>query len=255
MSLSGDGKALEATSGSMVGRTVETLTTVALVETVTNTFGLYLLHAQGRKSWFVSTLTTIAVVISLAAWILTYTPLRNLNPVPNLSPESLESCRGLTTPEIVAHCGNLHDTDGRSLNLHGSIMVSCLMVLSGDLAVQGYATFPWCSHWLHALVRPQRPFPPLEGTVVQRGLQILRRCLIQTIAYGCRWRHVFVRLAFAAILVWTLLWQVAQNAPDGGGAWTFGQLIAVTTWAPNNIGTVDSMLCELLSNLLSPCFY
>ncbi|KXT12349.1 hypothetical protein AC579_577 [Pseudocercospora musae] len=52
---------------------------VAATAIICLTFGLYMLHAENKRTWYVTFLSLIAIRVSFATWVLTCLPLRNLH--------------------------------------------------------------------------------------------------------------------------------------------------------------------------------
>jgi hypothetical protein len=97
LALGGHGHLLDAPTYKQIGPAVALLGDIAAAASVCLTFGLYLLHNENKKDWYVSIFTFMASTLSAMVWILTRTPLDNLQATGRFA-TNLPRCGGFVRP-------------------------------------------------------------------------------------------------------------------------------------------------------------
>ena len=244
IALGSDGSIFDAMTYKEIGYTVVMLGDVAAVGVVCLTFGLYLLYKAKKTSWYVTTLTILAALLCFVTWSQTRSPLDNLTPrTPPVT--NISSCGGLVTP--VKFC-TAFTTTNYSTKIEASIISCCATVLLVLIIRQGRHIL---GEWYKSLTtiiskRSEYSFPlkirPSTYEKLSNRKLISRELTIRT-------THAFteVILAIAAIimLVWlahphSLGYKYVSLSNVQNTQWTFGQMIAITIWAPSIIEYIHS---------------
>ncbi|EME84885.1 uncharacterized protein MYCFIDRAFT_195814 [Pseudocercospora fijiensis CIRAD86] len=207
--------------------TVDLLGDVAATAIICLTFGLYMLHAEGKRTWYVTFLSLIAILVSFATWILTCLPLRNLHQI-NPTGFELPAC-GNRSP--AAFC--LDQTRSKSIT-SGAVCIAICMLTTILMMVRQLKTHPFPSPRTSIASPPSLRRTSTHATTSSRARQLLQQ---QTaVVYG--WRLEIAELILASMTI-VMLVQLIMNgdmiAMREQVQWTFAQLIAVTIWAPSII--------------------
>ncbi|KAK5174670.1 uncharacterized protein LTR77_001752 [Saxophila tyrrhenica] len=241
LALSGDGTIFEAVTYSQIDSAISLLGDVAATAVVCLTFGLYILHKARRRSEYVTTTTLVATIFALVTWILTRTKLGNLQPraLPNTN---LPSCGGRATPLRFCH------TD-RSVVLptmiEAPLIACCLSLLLFLVGKQ--VTKPISKLYARYTQTTQKPSNdqhrlPARSSTLNRQSSFYP-ALTKALSYYHYAAEIIVVLAAIIMLIrlinpdyLNMIWflnskpTVFHDLQDS--QWSFGQIIAVTIWAP-----------------------
>lgn len=246
LALSGDGSVFDAITYKRIGLTVAVLGDVAATGIVCITFGLYMLQKAKKTSWYVTALSLLATTLSTTTWTRTRTPLGNLLPRGETDVK-LPSCGGFVTP--VKFCTAATTIDFNS-KFEAPIITCCTIMLLLLVAMQGHKFFLKCYQRASSML-PEIPglyllrierrrldnFRNLESS--ETGINVFRAAAETILATAACimvvWLGEPTRLGIACYYL----------ASTPGGQWTFGQLIAITIWAPSIIEYIHSAICKL----------
>jgi hypothetical protein len=235
LALSGDGSMFSATMYSQLYSGINMLRTVASTSLIGVVFALYLLHRAGRMSAYVTTLTILAAILSLAVWFVGSGSLPNL--APRMKSEVLlPSCGGYVTP--AKFCANANYTTTPIGHIFNPIYVALLI---GLLVHQS-------KHCIYMVWRKMAALLPIHAS------ELVTRWASKMAS----WKHWNrVTLCFLALLdlfflftlglevYWIILSQFLMYPPYRPPAnWTFGQLLAVTVWVPSLLDYFRCAVCK-----------
>lgn len=198
IALAGDGAIFEASTYQQIGITIALFGDAATTSVVCMTLGIYLLHKSGNEARLPAALSSIATVLATVAFGLTRRPLYNLKP--RAKPTTwLPSCGGRNTP----------------------------------------AKFCTAPDKLHYSTRFEAPIVAVCSTIM---LLTLLRYRISTPIAMPHTRHAITELTLVASTVIMIMWLINPETLGyahsssfdwvSNGTWTFGQIIAISIWAP-----------------------
>ncbi|RMZ03277.1 hypothetical protein D0862_05728 [Hortaea werneckii] len=226
------GPLLEAANKTQASLTTAIIGHVAALGMVCIVFNLYILHNARRSSIYVSTVSALAIIISMIAWTRTRRQVELKTKGLEADIPNLPACGGKVDP--TRFCAVYSDPDFTMLEAP-IVSISSLAML-WILVRQANGLLAHLQAWRHAWrLRPawwqivQPCFRAISGTPTRIAVTVLRFLWV-------RCRHGLAEatfLAMAAVMI-TIL---SNPYPDGRSwqdktKWTFGQLIAVTIWAP-----------------------
>ncbi|KAF7188961.1 hypothetical protein HII31_09884 [Pseudocercospora fuligena] len=207
--------------------TVDLLGDVAATAIICLTFGLYMLHAENKRTWYVTFLSLIAILVSFATWTLTCLPLRNLYQI-NATGSNLPAC-GNRSPATFC----LDQSTSKPITSEAVCIAIC-MLTTVLMMVRQCRTHPFPSPRTSITSPTSLRRSSTRATTSSRARRLLQE---QTaVVYG--WRLEIAELILATMTI-TMLAQLIMNgdmiAMREKVQWTFAQLIAVTIWAPSII--------------------
>ncbi|SMQ49100.1 unnamed protein product [Zymoseptoria tritici ST99CH_3D7] len=214
--LLGDGYTFEARSLQELHLTINLIRDVASTGIVCVTFGLYMLHRAGKRAWYTTALSLVAVGVAGLAWGLTWLPLENLK---RLEPakRSLAACGGLSP---VTFC---LDNDVRlSKWLEAGSIAMCIIILATLL--HGYHETP---------ERGTRSDEKRTVSTASSSTNTLVR-YVGSMLDPYSSPHLTEVILFILTLA-HLIHLCTKNEMlyvEESAKWDFAQLIAVTIWAP-----------------------
>lgn len=226
------GPLLEAATKTQASLTTAIIGHVAALGMVCIVFTLYILHHARRSSIYVSTVSALAISISMITWTRTRTQVELKTKGLEADIPDVPACGGKVDPRKL--CGVYSDPS--FIMLEAPIVSISSLALLWILVRQASGLL---AH-LQALRHASRLRPAWWQTVQHRcsGLPgIPVRIAVTTLRFlWVRCRH---GLAEAIFLVMAAFMIVIFSNPYSDGRpwqdnseWTFGQLIAVTIWAP-----------------------
>ncbi|KXS95865.1 hypothetical protein AC578_7873 [Pseudocercospora eumusae] len=225
--LCSNGAMFEVQSLQQMRLTVNLLGDVAATAIICLTFGLYMLHAENKRTWYVTFLSLIAILVSFATWILTCLPLRDLHQV-NPTGFDLPAC-GNRSPATFC----LNQSTSKSITSEAVCIAIC-MLTTILMMVRQCRTHPFPSPRTSITSPTFLGRTSTHATTSSRA----RRLLQEQTAVVFGWRLEIAELILATMAI-TMLVQLIMNgdmiAMREKVQWTFAQLIAVTIWAPSII--------------------
>jgi len=246
------GTLLDATTYPQVGVTISLIGDVAASGIVCIVFGLYMLHTAQKTSTYVSTLSTLAVVMSLVTWTRTRMPMHPTNvEIDTFDAPNISACGGKISPakfcasyDMVGYTASF---EAPFVAISGCILLVLLFSQSRSALVRMFRKVPLCPSWLD--VAP----PKLRYQEPSKVNELTRRMLFCAARVWKIIHHGAVEITLVVMAVVMLIWLVAPGAFGVNSAydriswrqdpqWTFGQLIAVTIWAPVMIEYVYSAI-------------
>lgn len=249
LALAGHGRMFDATTYQQIGMTVSLIGDVAAASTVCLTFGLYMLHTAPKTSWYTSALSAVAFAMCLMTWIWTRMSLPHIQPTD--PPEwSNPACGGRVSPAKFCSA----DTAIRySTGFEAPIIAVCASVMLLLLLCQGRTKLSQAFVKIKQKM-PERtvPLPKLKRQGSPTFLGSVKRIAMhwtakaQNALHGIR--HAVAELLFVFMAMIMLFWLISPVtftlyffpryrsfqavAWVEDPKWTFGQLIAITIWAP-----------------------
>lgn len=247
--LGGGGNILDAGSFQQIGRTISLIGDVAIVGIVCVTFGLYLLHKSEKTSWYVSALSFLATTLSLVTWSQTRTPLKNLQPRLEASDVYLPACGGFVEP---ANFCNAPETTKVTVQFEGPIVACSLTIMLLLIIWQGKDSITKALTKLRHLVSTEEVEMPDMGRQHSDKLSQTARSSTRTIASALHGlRHIVADTILGTSAIIMLAWLADPKSRGfelNKTQWTFGQLIAITIWAPSIIEFLYSACCKFYSS-------
>ncbi|RMZ12247.1 hypothetical protein D0860_03031 [Hortaea werneckii] len=227
------GPLLEASTETKANVTTAIIGHVAALGMVCIVFALYILHNARRSSIYVSAVSTLAIGVSIITWTRTRRPAELKTKELDLDIPNVPACGGKVDPtkfcEVLSHPG--------FTGVEAPIVSICGLAMLWILGRQASGLLAHLQAWRHSWkLRPLAWW----RTVQHRSLgfpDIQTGFVVTTLRFlWVRCRHGLAEatfLAMAAVMIAIL----STPDPDGRSwqdktKWTFGQLIAVTIWAP-----------------------
>lgn len=214
LGISGAVDTLEATSVADFRANQISLQVICVGAYTCTVFGLYCLHLVRKRSWYVFALSFITAIVSVIAWVATYTAAMN-RIQPDDIDSSLQNYCGPFKPQT--YCTTTDSYNKISHDQFDSILVGsggiCLLVLLCDMIIHNtrYRT----SSLARRLCTCERT-PP-------RWLLYLRSTL--------RFTMEMLSIILSVILFQALI-GIAFGTGSGKPKWGFGQILALTIWIP-----------------------
>jgi len=238
LALDGRGQLLDAGTGSQVGMTVFLIATVATTSIVCITFGLYMLHAARKTSWYTSAVSALAALLCLITWSRTRLGLGNIVPDAQ-SASPIPSCGGQNPASF---CAPIFGIWTPLTTMEIPVISVCSTILLVLLLAQSGNSFSslLAKVWTLPTNAGSPPMQKLERQLPTASSRLKRGVLVLWYRSGSvrpHVRHGFIEAAFvflACVMLWIMITTTSKIALKNG-QWTFGQLIAVTIWAPSII--------------------
>ncbi|KAK5127929.1 hypothetical protein LTR85_005046 [Meristemomyces frigidus] len=239
------GAMFEPTSRAQIDVTVSLVGDVATSGIVCITFGLYMLHAARKTSPYVSTLSAIAVGMSMITWIRTRLPVHPLVNNDQSEDARLTACGGHNP---AASCAPYdYDLKSDTRALEAPILSFCVFTMLLLLLCQSHTALASSLNGIQAVLPRRSTLMPTLTRQTPTPLDGLR-----TTATSCVRRawatlgHGTVESIFVLMATIMMAWLVSPSSFDvdttyqliswrHNAQWTFGQLIAFTIWAPTII--------------------
>ncbi|KAK4624658.1 hypothetical protein CLAFUW4_05647 [Fulvia fulva] len=242
--LASNGRIFDATSLQQLHLTAKLLGDVATAGVLCVTFGLYLLHANDCTSWYTSTVSILAVLVSVAAWIQTRLPLQNLrNPAP--SEHNLPACGGRSPTTYCLETSRHKNTAFEAVSIGLCVFIMLVLMTRQSKAVQRFGS----------ALSSRKPSVDAEKgpaaedvhlhrvltmtSTASKAVRLVHKAAATKVSKKVyNWREEIAEFVFANLIVNMLVILVkngAMTASRQEARWTFGQLIAVTIWAPSII--------------------
>ena len=242
--LASDGRIFDATSLQQLHLTANLLGDVATTGVLCVTFGLYLLHANGTTSWYTNTLSLLAVLVSVAAWIQTRLPLQNLRkPAP--SEHNLPACGGRSPTTFCLESSRHKNTIFEAISIGLCLFIMALLMIRQSKRIRQLSN---AQNSRKSSVDVEKG-PAAEGlhlhrvmtitSTASKAVQLVHKAAATKVSKKVdNWREEIAEFVFANLIIRmlvTLIKNGAMTASKQEARWTFGQLIAVTIWAPSII--------------------
>lgn len=224
--LVGDGIMFDAKSIQQLHLTADLLGDVAATGIICLTFGLYILHAACKRSWYTTSLTVIAMILCLAVWIVTHMALPNLYKV-SPAEHKLPACGGMSPATFCLNRDGHGSTAFEATCITICLLTTILMMFRQCKALHGLRS----RH--SSVTTSSKPGSLRRVSTVATTKAKEMFSPVTTRVYN--WRLEIAECVFGTmtlIMLIQLITSGEMRAMREKVQWTFAQLIAVTIWAP-----------------------
>ncbi|KAI9928737.1 hypothetical protein MW887_001955 [Aspergillus wentii] len=221
IALSTGPQVFEATSFAQLESNVSAIALVALMGVVPVTFGLWVLHKVGMNSWYTMFWSTISVALSNVTLYMGNSSPSATSLVTISSTDRLDKCGHYGPPLI--YC---YGYSGSTMGSYSPSMFILRIINYVSLAFYGIIVLMWLAPYLRRCMQKnewsQHTYVRVHQVLTARWAR----------AFGRVWT-VFVELVSMLFCVVYGIYLTSRNfGAFDADSWSFGQIIAVTIWAP-----------------------
>lgn len=241
IALSAGPQVFNATSMSQLKSNISTARVVSLMGVLPITFGLWMLNKFRLHSWYILLWSTITITVSnVTLYMSSLEPsVENLDDVATV--ENLDKC-GFRSPPI-AYCSRGAGDVPFFLEINLVSYMNIICLVSYGLLVMDRLV-PYLNRWLGPLEWYQRAYRGVLPVLASKGVVITSRILTGFI-------ELLLLLASLYYGFYTAIRGIIGSEPS---SWSFGQIIAVTIWAPTICKYLYWTACKCHSGRLPALF-
>ena len=232
--LASNGSMFDADSLQEMHLTVDLLGDVAATGIICLTFGLYMLHAANKKSWYTTCLSVLALLISCVTWTMTRMTLDNLHHM-RPTEHDLPACGGRSPATFCLKKDSHRFTYFEATSMGICILAMALMIIRQSnylnlpsIGLSRQTSMAPTDIELNSIRRTRR------RSTLRSTESKAERAIAQVAKYSLKLEIAeFVMAGLTLTMFVRLLTNGELSALNSSVSWTFGQLIAVTIWIPS----------------------